>query len=53
MRELSLSDLSIEVSGTKKTDKENGTRGRDVDVDILDWLLTIDLDIGQANKKRR
>jgi hypothetical protein len=46
MHDWSLSDLLIEVSGTKKTDKENGIRDRKADVGIVDWCLDIDLDLG-------
>jgi hypothetical protein len=42
MRDRSLSDLLLEVSGMKKTYKKNEARIRKDDVDIVDWLLAID-----------
>jgi hypothetical protein len=39
--------LFIEVSEMKKTDKRNGMHDRKDDVDIVDWLLSIDLDPGK------
>jgi hypothetical protein len=47
MRDWSLSDLLLKVSGMKKTDKKNEIRLRKGDVDIVDWLLAIDLDPGK------
>jgi hypothetical protein len=43
----------IEVSGMKITDKKNRMRYRKGDVAIVDWLLAIDLDLGQANRRLR
>jgi hypothetical protein len=53
MRDWSLSDLLLEVSGMKKADKKNGIGLRKGDVDIVDWLLAIDFDLDQANRRLR
>jgi hypothetical protein len=37
----------------KKTDENKGNLKPKEDTDILDWLLAIDFDLGQTNRRLR
>jgi hypothetical protein len=43
-------EFVIEVDAMKKTDKKKGISGAKDDVDIVDWLLAIDLDLCHVSR---